>query len=167
MAIEIYIRVLSLKGNIIHEMSIKENETRYFISFSLQTRRKDTCLRMKIALRYGKTACLVNRRKKAREKRRGVGKNEWNWSEKKRNIATRYSRTFIVFVRANGPSFFISRTIFLTSMLALLLSKRSFRDGRSVILATKTNFRSEFSTRIVLSFHCNFVSYPVHRFSME
>lgn len=66
MAIGIYIRILSLKGNIIHEMSVKENETRYFIFyfFSSSKKKKDTCLRTKIALRYDGTACFVNRRKK-------------------------------------------------------------------------------------------------------
>lgn len=40
MAIGIYIRILSLKGNIIHEMSVKENETRYFISYFFSSNKK-------------------------------------------------------------------------------------------------------------------------------
>lgn len=40
MAIGIYIRILSLKGNIIHEMSVKENETRYFIFYFFSSSKK-------------------------------------------------------------------------------------------------------------------------------
>lgn len=48
MAIGIYIRILSLKGNIIHEMSVKENETRYFIFYffsSSKNKKTRACVR--------------------------------------------------------------------------------------------------------------------------
>lgn len=69
MAIGIYIRILSLKGNIIHEMSVKENETRYFIFYFFSSNKKkkhvpayENCITLR------RNCVLRKQAKKAREK---------------------------------------------------------------------------------------------------